>query len=274
MIWLNGNILDEGRIAPSDRGFLLGDGVFETIYADASGLAYFEEHWSRLSAALELLDMNIAFSGEEVRTAGRQLAGHGIKGNDAAALRLSVSRDAGGRGLAIAGRHANWLMAASPCPPPQSVRLYVSSQCRPSRNLTSRIKSLSYLDNVLARREAVDCGADEALLLNECGHVSCAAAANVFIHDGREWITPPEEDGVLPGIIRAEILKRGTLDGSAVIEKSFTLEAALEARHVFICNSLTGAVAVSQINGRKKEKPPALQAISEIHKQPVSLSVR
>ncbi len=138
--------------------------------------------------------------------------------------------------------------------------------CRPSKNLTSRIKSLSYMDNILARKEAVQAGADEALLLNEKGHVSCAAAANIFVFENNRWVTPLISDGALDGIVRGEILNMSKLYGVPIIEESLTLAQVQEADHLFICNSLTGAVPVLEINGERKEKSPAMQAISEIHK--------
>ena len=254
MIWLNGNFEDTGTISPSDRGFLLGDGVFETLYATGTGVVYFDKHWQRLTTALDLVDINIPYSPNDIQRVCQELINHmhgvtdGENNNQLQpfVLRLSVSRGNGGRGLVInPDAQPTWLLTAALCPPPpQSVTLHVSTLCRPSANLTSRIKSLSYMDNILARKEAIMAGADEALMLNEAGHVCCAAASNIFICKNNNWITPPISDGTLDGIIRGEILNMGKLDGAPIREESLTLAQVQEADYIFICNSLTGAVPV------------------------------
>lgn len=276
MIWLNGNFEDTGTISPSDRGFLLGDGVFETLYATGNRVVYFDQHWQRLTTALDLVDINIPYSPNDIQKVCQELINHmhgvtdGENNNQLQpfVLRLSVSRGNGGRGLVInPDAQPTWLLTAALCPPPpQSVTLHVSTLCRPSANLTSRIKSLSYMDNILARKEAIMGGADEALMLNEAGHVCCAAASNIFICKNNNWITPPISDGTLDGIIRGEILNMGKLDSAPIREESLTLAQVQEADYIFICNSLTGAVPVVEINGLPKEKSPSMQAISKIHK--------
>ena len=276
MIWLNGSFEDTSKISYSDRGFLLGDGVFETLYATGKtdvAVVFFNQHWQRLTTALNLVEIDITFAANDILAACQHLIKHILfkNNNDQSqsfVLRLSVSRGNGGRGLSISpDAKPNWLLTAAPCPPPpKSVSLHVSTLCRPSKNLTSRIKSLSYMDNILARKEAVQAGADEALLLNEKGHVSCAAAANIFVFENNRWVTPLISDGALDGIVRGEILNMSKLYGVPIIEESLTLAQVQEADHLFICNSLTGAVPVIEINGVPKEKSPAMQAISEIHK--------
>ncbi|MGB0192448.1 MAG: aminotransferase class IV [Candidatus Micropelagos thuwalensis] len=276
MIWLNGSFEDTSKISSSDRGFLLGDGVFETLYATGKtdvAVVFFNQHWQRLTTALNLVEIDIPYAANDILAACQHLIKHMLfeNNNDQSqsfVLRLSVSRGNGGRGLSISqDAKPNWLLTAAPCPPPpKSVSLHVSTLCRPSKNLTSRIKSLSYMDNILARKEAVQAGANEALLLNEKGYVSCAAAANIFVFENNRWVTPLISDGALDGIVRGEILNMSKLDGVPIIEESLTLVQAQEADHLFICNSLTGAVPVIEINGVPKEKSPAMQAISEIHK--------
>ncbi|MEC6998861.1 MAG: aminotransferase class IV, partial [Pseudomonadota bacterium] len=248
----------------------------ETLYAtDMTNVAvvFFNQHWQRLTTALNLVEIDIPYTANDILAACQHLIKRMLfeNNNDQSqsfVLRLSVSRGNGGRGLSIIpNEKPNWLLTATPCPPPpNSVSLHVSTLCRPSKNLTSRIKSLSYMDNILARKEAVQAGADEALLLNEKGHVSCAAAANIFVFENNRWVTPLISDGALDGIVRGEILNMNKLDGVPIIEESLTLAQVQEADHLFICNSLTGAVPVIEINGVTKEKSPAMQAISEIHK--------
>ena len=276
MIWLNGSFEDTSKISSSARGFLLGDGVFETLYASGKtdvGVVFFDQHWQRLTTALNLVEIDIPYDANDILAACQHLIKHMRfeNNNDQSqsfVLRLSVSRGNGGRGLSISqDAKPNWLLTAAPCPPPpKSVSLHISTLCRPSKNLTSRIKSLSYMDNILARKEAVQAGADEALFLNEKGYVCCAAAANIFVVEKNRWITPLISDGALDGIVRGEILNMSKLDGVPIIEDSLTLAQVQEADHLFICNSLTGAVPVIEINGMPKEKSPAMQTISEIHK--------
>lgn len=271
MIWLNGAVSDANNmgLAVSDRGFLLGDGVFETLLAVGGRIQHFERHWQRLLAGLGLLEIPVTYKAEEISRAAAALL-EGAKtagGPQRYVLRLSVSRGTGGRGLDIPAAEdkipPSWLLTlAKAAIPPADISLVTSDIFRHSGNVTSRIKALSYLDNVLARRQARQAGAEEALMLNEHGRVSCAAAGNLFIYDGMHWLTPPVSEGALPGITRQLLLEN---DSNGMFrEAPVTAEVCAQAEAMFVCNSLIGVVPVRELDGGRKEKSPAMQAISNL----------
>ncbi len=121
----------------------------------------------------------------------------------------------------------------------------------------SGIKSLNYGDNILARREAVQKGASDALMLNTKGHVACATVGNVFFRLNGAWTTPMLSDGILPGIARAKIIPQ--LEAS---ERTLTEQDIAGADAAFISNSL-GCTAIASIEGRVLQQSALPESIYE-----------
>jgi len=115
--------------------------------------------------------------------------------------------------------------------------------CRNEQSPLSSIKSTNYLDAILARREAAQAGADDAILLNTKGYVSEASAANVFCRFGDELVTPPLDDGALPGVMRQCVLDR-----EPCVERSLWASELLKADEIFLTSSLS-IRAVIQLDG-------------------------
>ncbi len=227
-------------IDPADRGFTLGDGLFETVLAVDGTLRHLAEHAARMiagCAAIGLPAPSLAQLTEAVPTlgAGRQ------------AVRFTWSAGVGGRGLDRPQVIAPTLtVSVAPAPLPGPVRLVTARTVRRNeQSPASALKTLAYLDNLLARREALAGGGDEAVMLNTQGHLACAAAGNLFwIRDGRLF-TPALSCGVLPGLARARLM--ALVDVETVVAGPEALEAA-EA--VLITNSLVGVRQVAWLDGR------------------------
>ena len=209
IVWLNGALLaaEAARIDPADRGFTLGDGVFETIRAGAGGPRRLDQHLGRLRAGAGVLGIAVGWTDHAITDAiVAVLAGCALT---EAALRITLSRGPSRRGvLPPMAPEPTLLIAATPLPPAsQPARLVI---CRGTRrnehSPLSRIKSLNYLDGVLARMEAASRGADDALLLNTAGWIAESSVANLFVQIDGAWMTPPVTDGALPGIARAALL--------------------------------------------------------------------
>lgn len=231
-----------------DRGLTLGDGLFETVLAEDGTLRLWNEHVARLVRGCAALGLP-APDGEVLERAARQaLAGVGLLGGRAA-VRLSWTAGSGGRGLdRPTTPEPRLVVQAAPAPLPSgSARLATVSIRRNPTSPTSRLKTLAYLDPVLARREAVLAGADEALMLDTEGRIACAAAANVFWLAGGRLYTPALDCGVLDGIIRARVITAAPCE---VVETRAGLEALNEAEAMFLTNSLLGVRAVSSLDGR------------------------
>jgi branched-chain amino acid aminotransferase/4-amino-4-deoxychorismate lyase len=235
-------------IPTDDRGLTLGDGLFETVLARSGELVLFGDHMQRMAAgaaALGLPPPDMAQAAELAAAAVSQL------GAARAAVRLTYTAGSGGRGLDRPPGLAPRLFAtAAPSQPPdRPARLALSPIRRNPASPTSRHKTLSYLDSVLARREATLAGADEALILDTAGRVASAAAANLFwIVNGR-LETPGLECGVLPGIMRAQVLGAAVRLGIACAECAVPPAHLLAAQGVFLTNSLIGVRAVERIDG-------------------------
>ncbi|MGH6797826.1 MAG: aminotransferase class IV, partial [Roseiarcus sp.] len=177
-------------------------------------------------------------------------------------LRVTVTRGPGLRGLIAAGEQKPTIMASlSPLPKEffsPRLSMNVAAVRRNETSPLSRMKALCYLDAILAMREAVAAGHNEALFLNFAGRVACACVGNVFALFGEELVTPPLDDGVTPGIIRGFLLAESHALDLATTERSLDLEELCAADAVFMTNSLRliapveriGAIAISEKGGK------------------------
>ncbi|HYE00558.1 MAG TPA: aminotransferase class IV [Alphaproteobacteria bacterium] len=246
-IWLNGAILDAAaaRIDPADRGFTLGDGLFETLRLKAGRPLRFAAHHARLAAGAALLRLPLPLDAADLDHAVIDTAA--ANGLADAAVRLTLSRGPGPRGvLPPAAPQPTLLIAAAPYarPPAACTAVVATVTRRNEHSPLSRLKTLNYLDLVLARQEAAERGADEAILLNTAGRVAEASIANVFaLLDGCA-VTPPPEEGALPGVLRAAALAE-----AAGAERPLTVDDLLRAEAVFLTNS-QGIRRVSALDGR------------------------
>ncbi|HYE50045.1 MAG TPA: aminotransferase class IV [Azospirillaceae bacterium] len=241
VLWLDGALVPaaDARIDPADRGLLLGDGLFETMRVEAGAPLRLEAHLRRLREGARLLGLPVPRTDEALADAVAAVVR--ANGLADAAVRLTLTAGAGPRGLLRPDPCRPTLMlAAAPLPPPPGpARLVIAAVTRRNEHSPlSRVKSLNYLDGVLAREEAKARGADDAVLLNTAGRVAEATAANLFAVVDGTLVTPPLSDGVLPGTMRAEIIRtRGA------VERSLDVADLRRATEVF----LTSALSIRQV---------------------------
>ncbi len=176
IIWFNGELMDEAdvRIAPNDRGFLLGDGLFETLLARQGRIAFLDAHVVRLSAGGNILGIPLPASTRHLAIAcGMLLEANGLTESPRTALRITLTRGPGPRGLLPPDKPVPTLMiSVSESPvPATSQSAILATPRRNALSPVSRLKALPYLDNLLAREEARSRGADEALMLDTSGHL-------------------------------------------------------------------------------------------------------
>lgn len=232
-LWLGDTLLDEAeaRIAPSDRGFTLGDGLFETMKVKNGAIASLPAHLARLAKGAAVIGLPLPALDLEARAAAL------LKANrlEDAVLRLTLTRGSGPRGvLPPAVPTPTLVLTAAPLPGPMPpARLVIARGTRRNeRSPLSGIKSLNYLDNILARQEAATAGADDAVLLNTQDCVAETTIANLFAVIDGDLVTPPASDGALPGVMRADILAHGAR------ERSLTEADLLRASELFLSSSL------------------------------------
>ena len=237
-------------VPADDRGLLLGDGLFETLLWEDGGLVDPDLHWARLARGCQELGLP-APSGLDCDRACFEAVRRAELREERAAVRLTVTAGSGGRGLERPVRLAPRLFAtaAFAAPPEGPVRLAFSSVVRNEGSPASRLKTLSYLDSVLARREALAAGADEALMLNAAGEIACASAANVFWFDGEALCTPALDCGVLDGIVRGRVIEAARALGLTVREVRANVAALKAATGLFLTNSLIGLRPVESLEG-------------------------
>jgi branched-chain amino acid aminotransferase len=254
MLYLDGRIVDPGqaRIDPRDRGFLLGDGVFETMRADRGGVRFLDRHLDRLEAGAAVLGIPLPRDRAALGKACLEVLDANRLGDRIAALRLTLSRGPGPRGLHPPAEPAPTLLIAATAiadAAPSPARVVISGIRRNEHSPLSRIKSLSYLDNVLALREAREHGADEAIICNTAGRLACASAANLFLVRNDALLTPRLDEGVLPGITRSVLLEVARDLGIPAEQARLPTSALERADEALLSNSLLGIRSIVEING-------------------------
>ena len=264
MIWIDGVLSANDLLPASDRGFLVGDGVFETILLINGRVIFEDEHRSRMRRGMDVLGMNGATP--DFQTIALALgAGKFAR----AMLRCSVTRT-GGRGLAPPpGSRLSIVASIGETPEDQGAPLTLaqSGRVRASRASTTTFKCIgAYAENILARMDALSVGADEALMKNERGVVVCASAANIYsIVDGRV-LTPPVAEGAMPGCARAQVARICARLGIAFIEAIFG-EAELAAP-MFLSNSLVGVRRC--VSGGEAQPSPVFDRIKASYDEEVA----
>ena len=237
MVFLNGRLVavNEARIDPTDRGLTLGDGLFETIAVRGGRAARTDAHLARLRDGAEIIGLAVPLGGGELRSALKDV----IEANaiDEGILRLTLTRGPAPRGLRppVAAQPTLLITGVSQDLTPQEpvTAVIATTTRRNEHSPLSKIKSTSYLDGILAAREAAKRGADDALLLNGAGNLAEATSANLFVVIDASAVTPPVHDGAMPGVMRADVIK-----GLSAAERTLGPADLSSASEAFLTNSL------------------------------------
>ena len=249
LAWVDGSF--DGAVHASDRGLPLGDGVFDTLVA-VNGVPFAgERHLRRLIAQAAAID--IAFEAERVSEGWAAVLARA--GGSAVILRTTVTRGRTERGLWPAGGLAQPTLIVTTSPwntgmIGRPVRLVTSTVARNAGSPLSRLKTLNYLDSILAAREAAERGADDALFVNGAGRIACTTIANVFAVFGDRLVTPPAADGVMAGIMRSLVLEASSASGLRAEEASLSTAELAGADAVFTTNSVRFLSPVTGLDGR------------------------
>ena len=252
--YLDGKLisLEKARIDPRDRGFLLGDGVFETLLAETGRVRRPGRHFARLRASAGILGIPLTISDPDLLEGMERLLRENQLLQGRAAARITLSRGVAGRGLLPPSTATPTLLisVAETPPPPASMRAVTASYLRNEKSIGSRIKSLNYLDNIMARREAALRGADEALMPNSRGALACASAANLFVVQDGVLMTPTLDEGALPGVMRALVLETAAALGIPARETRIMPDSLPHAAEAFLSNALLGLCPLIEIDGK------------------------
>lgn len=262
--WKNGELVsaDQAVVSIYDHGLLYGDGCFEGLRFYHQQPFRLDRHLARLRRSLRTLDITVPYTNEHLADA--VMACIECSGMSDGYLRILVTRGEGDMGLnpRNCSRPNVFIIPASLSLVSDDVRrqgvsLITSSIKRAiGTGLDSRVKSLNYLHSILARAEANAAGADEAVLLNQFGHVAECSAENIFVVNGTTLQTPPIADGALEGITREAILELASEQGMVCREQSLTTYDLYNARECFICGSGARLIPVRRIDGREIAQCP------------------
>jgi branched-chain amino acid aminotransferase len=261
-VWIDGALepAESRHLSAFDRGFQLGDGVFETLRARAGRPTELADHLARLRRSAAGLDIDLAGSLEAEVTAGiaSLLAADALDGPAAdASIRITVSRGTtAARGLLPLDRPvATIVIQAWPVLPPpadhleRGLNLIVSAIRRDPENPLVGLKTTSRADYVYARLEARRAGGDDALFLTTDGHLSEATSANIFLVRGGELATPALECAILAGTTRTWILRWAASAGLRPVEAWLVSADLANADEAFLCSSVAGILPVTRLDG-------------------------
>jgi branched-chain amino acid aminotransferase len=257
-VWIDGNLYDkeQAKISVFDHGLLYGDGVFEGIRIYQGRIFEADAHFRRLFESAKAIRLTVPLSAKQLRAAVDQTA----RANEFSDcyIRLVVTRGVGYLGL-------NPSKCANPSvvviadkielyPPAlyeKGMAVITASVIRTHPNsLSPRIKTLNYLNNILAKIEAADAGVPEAIMLNDSGNVAECTADNIFIvRDGAVY-TPGTADGILEGVTRAVMFRLCAKLQIPCVEKSIQRHDLYIADECFLTGTGAEVIAVTKIDGR------------------------
>jgi branched-chain amino acid aminotransferase len=263
LCWINQVIKPaaEATVSVFDHGLLYGDGIFEGLRFYHGRTFMLEAHLERLELSARAIALELPYSRAQITVAIEQLIEQ--FDSDTGYLRLVVTRGEGSLGIdpRKCARPALFIIADElsvmdvddNC---QGIKLYIAQTRRlPAQCLDPQIKSLNYLNNILARIEANRAGMDEALMLNLDGYVSEGSVDNIFIVSDGVLRTPRLGDGLLAGVTRAVIIDLARQAGIPCEETSLTLQDLAQAEECFLTGTGAELVPVKQIGERVLAAP-------------------
>ena len=254
-VYLNSDVIQEqdAKISVLDHSFLYGDGVYETLRVYQGKLFLWERHLERLHQSCELIGLNLPIHDDEWLPIFRELLDRNHLQN--AGFRVTVSRGQGELGIdpKLCAHPTLVVMAKSVQTyseqrRDQGLTLHVSSVCRNSQKAQPpQIKATSFLNNILAKREANQEGADDALMLNLGGYVAECTTSNIFFVRAQRLYTPAVRCGILKGVTRDVVMELAKEQGVKVEEGKYVIEELQQADECFITNTGSEIMAVSRI---------------------------
>ncbi|MDI6689537.1 MAG: branched-chain-amino-acid transaminase [Actinomycetota bacterium] len=254
IVYLNGRLVPkrEAKISIFDHGFLYGDGLFETMRSYNGRVFRLTEHIKRLFKSAKFLRLKLGVTEEEIETAVQET----IKANDLldAYVRLTISRGEGETGPdpSTCPKSTVVIIARPFRSYPHELyekgaRAIIANTRQDDLSPLARVKSMNFLNNILALMEAKAAGVDQAILLNTKGFVAEGAVGNIFIFRDNTLITPPKDAGILPGITRRLVLKLAKGLQIPIRVGNFPPDALMQAQECFLTNSLMEILPIVQV---------------------------
>ncbi len=285
LVYINGEYFrrEEAKISVFDSGFLVGDGVWEGLRLHDGDFAFLDEHLDRLFGGAKAIGLKIGMTRQEVTAALHETVRRNGMTDDVH-VRLMVTRGdkktpsqdprlvVGGPNVVIIAEHKR----ADPEVKERGVRLFTSTVRRPPPDtLDQRLNSHSKLHEVVALLQALEAGADEALMLDPTGAVATCNATNFFIiRRGEVWTSTGHYN--LNGITRRMVIELCKADGIPVSERPFSLTDVYDADEAFVTGTFGGLTPVIAVDGRTigaGGMGPTTRRLNGLYAEAVSRSV-
>ena len=258
-VYINGKLYpkDEAKISVFDHGLLYGDGVFEGIRCYNGNIFKLSEHIDRLYDSAKAISMEIQLTRDELKDAViNTLKANNLKDSY---IRLIVTRGVGKLGLNPFLCEESQVIIITDFIQLYSKELYekgldaiiVPTIRNHSDALNPNVKSLNYLNNILAKIECINAGATEGIMLNKDGYVAEGTGDNIFIVKDNGIITPPTTAGILIGITRNVVIELASEAGTTVKEEQLTRDDLYNADECFLTGTAAEIIPVVNIDGRK-----------------------
>ena len=253
IIYANGKYTSQKKLTfdISDRGLLLGDGVFDTMLYQNNELTYYNDHYKRLKTAAKLLSFNFNLTNEQLKNIITNLIKKNNFQNKQIAIRTNITRGVSKRGLDFDKSHKVGIYIKLNLIPKslfmKSIKLGIANIRRNNTSPISQNKTLNYLDNVIEKNRAAKNDYEDAIFLNINEKVSCTTTSNIFYVQKNKIYTPPLKDGVLNGVMREQFLKK-----KIATTQTTSLNNLLKSDYIFLTNSIFGIRPVKTISGSRK----------------------
>ncbi len=258
LIFINGNLVpaSEARVSVFDRGFLYGDGVFETLRSYNGVIFRCDDHLARLGESAEALSIKLPFTNDYFKESLYKTLRENHLSN--AYLRLTVTR-----GETIPGLDIDQITEPTVVIIPREFDSYpeslymkgihaavVNTRRTPPSALNPAIKSLNFLNNIMAKAEAKVLGASEGIMLSTDGYVAEGTVSNIFIVENGIIKTPPLSTGILNGVTRSVVINLARENQLPLNEEPFYPDGLYNADECFITNTSYEIMPVTTLNGR------------------------
>ncbi len=258
IVWLNGAYLPvtEAHISPFDRGFLYGDGVFETVRGDYGAPLYLANHIARLVSAAELLKMTVD-AGYDWKEVFRQILIRNRYTDRVARMKIIASR----------GIHHGLDLRETDSP---TILVYANTYTIPEKKYRhgwklhmvrdgyaprlAKIKSLNYLYYLYIRQQAIDAHCDDALIMDEREQATETATGSLMFRTNGEWWIPSAEYQ-LQGLARSHVISILKEQGHNVEQRDATIAAMLSAETIWVLNSMIGIIPITEVSGYPVKEP-------------------
>lgn len=277
VVSVQGVITDADRaVVPAlDRGFLYGDSVYEVFWWHRGGLVQAQDHFDRLRESARRVYLPVPVTDAEfAASVAATVAASGCPADGDALVRLVVTRGVAPLGLKIDGDPRPTVVvvvadAHRPTPSEWARGLHVAlvdrRRVHPAA-LDPGAKTGNYMNNLLALHEARQRGADDAVLLNDHGHVTEASTSNVYVVRAGRIETPPVAAGILRGTTRTRILALCAAHGTPAVERDLVPSDLVAADEVFVSSSVRGVLPVLAVDGGPVGRGTAGPVTTQVHR--------